>query len=50
MKSTDRKAQKVVREKQWVHLGPVELGLLLKQLRSVILKKKSKPEVWETPS
>lgn len=49
MKSTDRKAQKVVKERQWVHLGPVEFGLLLKHLRSVILKK-SKPEVWETPA
>ena len=50
MKSTVRKTQKVVRERQWVHLGPVEFGLLLKNLKSVILKKKSKPEVWETPA
>ena len=50
MKSTDRKAQQVVKERQWVHLGPVKFGLLLKHLRSVILKKKSKPEVWETPA
>lgn len=49
-KSTDRKAQKVVRGRQWVHLGPVEFGLPLKHLKSVILKRKSKPEVWETPA
>ena len=39
-----------MRERQWVHLGPIEFGLLLKHLKSVILKKKSKPEVWETPA